>query len=137
MQRVQFYPSDDLGLLLNEEAVKSGVSVSRLVTEILEKHYGLSKNTQSIMVLTIDVLKEIEDFVGQSPSSTVFDIYTASETYRGISMTEGRKPQTIRASIGRSFVAKIGGKRFPNVSKHILNNKQVLSKNNAMMYIIQ
>lgn len=135
MQRIQFYPSKKLYDVLNEEAMKHGVSVSRLVTETLEEYYGLtSKSSVSITQLTTIVLKEIEEFVGSSNGRVQFDLNTASPSYRQICMTNGKKPSTIRASIGRSFGRKIGKEPFSHVRKCILNGNQLLSVNNALIY---
>lgn len=137
MQRIQFYPSNSLASILNAEATKSGVSVSQFVTDLLEEYYGVStKSNPSITQLTTKVIDEVAEYVRNSPKSTTFDLNTASATYRDIPMTAGKKPKTIRASIGRSFATKLGKGDFVNVQKYIVNDKQVLSVNNALMYEI-
>lgn len=138
MNRVQFYPSKTLLHVLNSEATSKGVSVSQLVNDLLEEYYGISSKTNlSITQLTVIVLKEVEDYVRtQAKANTTFDLNIASATYRTISMTCGKTPSTVRASIGRSFAAKIGKAPFQNVRKYIVNGKQQLSTNNALVYEI-
>lgn len=51
-------------------------------------------------------------------------------------MVCNKKPSTIRASIGRSFSSKIGTTPFQNVKKCLDKGKQVLSRNNALVYEI-
>lgn len=137
MQRIQFYPSNSLATILNAEAPKSGVSVSRFVTDVLEEYYEISsKGNPSITQLTTKVIDEVAEYVRNSSKSTTFDVNTASATYRDIPMTAGKKPKTIRASIGRSFASKLGKGHFVNVQKYVVNQKQVLSANNALMYEI-
>ena len=43
MQRIQFYPSEELANILNAEAQSKGVSVSTYVTDLLEGYYGMKK----------------------------------------------------------------------------------------------
>lgn len=137
MNRVQFYPSKELAERLNEEATKSGASVSKFVTELLENYYGLSKNPElTITQLTTKVLNEIELFLKENEEKgrVEFDLNMASGTYRQIDMTCGKKPSMVRASIGRSFVSKIGKPPFANVRKCLVNGTQKLSLNNALVY---
>ena len=70
---------------------------------------------------------------------------SASATYRGIEMAQfkgqTKTPKTVRASIGRSFVSKIGTAPFANVKKSMYidnkgKTKQRLSVNNALVYEI-
>lgn len=135
MQRVQFYPSEALAKILEAEAKKSGVSVSLFVTDLLNDYYGLTQKTgPTITQLTSTVLKEVEDYIKSTNGTIEFDLNLASATYRNIEMTSGKKPSTVRASIGRSFKSKIGKDPFVNVRKCIVNGKQKLSVNNALMY---
>lgn len=136
MKRIQFYPSNALASILNTEANKSGVSVSQFVTDLLEVYYGIStKSNPTITQLTSKVIDEVARYVRNETNGKPFDLNQASETYRAIPMTAGKKPQTIRASIGRSFVSKLGKGDFTDVKKYVVNGKQILSQNNALMYI--
>ena len=138
MRRIQFYPNNNLASILISEAKKRNVSVSQFITDLLEEYYGISTKTNlSVTQLTVKVIDEVAEYVRNSPPSTTFDLNKASATYRNISMTSGKKPETVRASIGRSFVSKIGKGDFINVRKYIVNGKQVLSSNNALMYEIK
>ncbi len=134
MNRIQFYPSEDLANKLNTEALTNGVSVSQFVTDLLQDYYGLSKKGLSITQLTTTVLNEVEEYLKQASSNVEFDLNKASSTYRSIDMTFGKKPSTVRASIGRSFASKIGKHPFAKVRKYVVNGKQKLSENNALVY---
>lgn len=136
MYRVQFYPNKALADILTSEATSKGVSISQLVNDLLEDYYGISSKTNiSITQLTVIVLTEVEEYLKYAKANT-FDLNTASATYRTIDMTCGKTPSTVRASIGRSFAAKIGKAPFQNVRKYIVNGKQQLSINNALVYEI-
>jgi len=137
MQRIQFYPSVTLANILNTEAQSKGVSVSTYVTDLLEEYYGLKKNTVSVTQLTATVLNEVQNYISTLPPNVPFDLNTASKTFQDIDMTCGKKPQTVRASIGRAFGAKLGKAPFANVKKYVdKNGKNILSANNALMYIV-
>lgn len=137
MRRIQFYPSTELANILNEEAQCKGVSVSTYVSDLLEDYYGMKKNGISITRLTVAVLKEVEKYIATLPPNVPFDLNKASKTFREIDMTCGKKPQTVRASIGRAFSAKLGNGAFSNVRKYQdKNGKNILSVNNALMYEI-
>lgn len=137
MNRVQFYPSPALVNLLKSDASSNGVSVSQFVTDLLEKYYGISaKKSISITQLTAIVLKEVEAYIQNKKAGERFDLYSASASYRNIDMVCNKKPSTIRASIGRSFSSKIGTTPFQNVKKCLDKGKQVLSRNNALVYEI-
>ncbi|KAB3536257.1 hypothetical protein F8154_04040 [Alkaliphilus pronyensis] len=136
MKRIQFYPSEELAIILETDAKKKGVSVSAFVTDLLNEHYGFSKkNIPNLTQLTTIVLKEVEEYLTKTEAKIQFDLNDASETYRNIEMTNGKKPSTVRASIGRSFGSKIGKEPFSNVRLSKTNDgKQNLSVNNALLY---
>lgn len=146
MLRKQFYPDSKLATMLSQDATKKGVSESILITEILNEYYGLSvKTTASVTSLTKTVLIEVEEYIRTLSPGVPFDLNMASATYREIEMAQfngqTKTPRTVRASIGRSFVSKIGEKPFDRVKKSTFtdrkgNIKQLLSSNNALMYEI-
>ena len=130
MNRVQFYPGKKLDDILSKEAKSKGVSRSKFVTDLLEDY----KAVPSITELTTIVFEEIEEYIKNGGGIIEFDLNTASSTYRNIDMTCGKKPSAVRASIGRSFAAKIGKEPFENVRKCVVDGKQKLSLNNALVY---
>ena len=140
MRRVQFYPSEELYKILTAEAAKNGVSVSKYVTAFLENYWGVSAPGTSVIDLTQKVLKEVEEYVADITSrhakAEPFALEDVSAVYREIPMTEGLKPSAVRASIGRSFKAKIGKAPFENVRVYEENGKAKLSANNALRYEI-
>ena len=134
MQRIQFYPNKELASVLEEEAKQKGVSISTFLTDLLNNYYGLIKeNGCDITNLTTQVLQDIEEYI-KTTTPDEFDLNSASKTYRSIKMTNGKKPSTVRASIGRSFKNKIGKPPFANVRPCMVNGKNKLSVNNALMY---
>lgn len=134
MQRIQFYPSAALADMLHAEAEKNGVSTSTFVTDLLSEYYGLTeKSDPNLTQLTAAVLREVEEYLKKSYNGP-FDLNSASQTYRNIDMICGKKPSTVRASIGRSFVSKIGKAPFNNVRKYQIDGVQQLSANNALVY---
>lgn len=135
MQRIQFYPDKELANVLQSEAERNKVSVSTFVTDLLKEYYGLSSR-ENKTALTRRVIQEVEDYLEQlsETDGNTFDLNKASATYRKIPMTCGGKPNPTRASIGRSFGAKVGKPPFQCIRKCIRNGKQVLSENNALVY---
>ena len=140
MRRVQFYPSDKLYKILTAEAEKNGISISKYVTDVLEGYWGVSTPGTSVIALTQKVLKEVEEYVADKTSRHVkaepFALEDVSAVYRAIPMTKGLKPSAVRASIGRSFKAKIGKAPFENVRVYKENGAAKLSVNNALRYEI-
>lgn len=146
MLRKQFYPDAKLADMLSQDATHKGVSESTLITDILNEYYGLSvKSSISVTSLTKTVLDEVEAYVKNLSVGDKFDLNTASATYRDIEMAQfkgqTKTPKTVRASIGRSFVSKIGTAPFANVQKSTYidkdgKTKQNLSVNNALIYEI-
>lgn len=137
MERIQFYPDNKLLQSLNDDAVRLGVAVSTLVSDILKRHYGLvPESTRSESELTSIVFDEVRDYVGNHSRGDVFDLLNASPTYAQIEMTYAGKPSAVRAKIGKAFARNVGSGNFPQVSVNRVNGKIVNSVNNAATYIV-
>ncbi len=139
MIRVQFYPSKELATQLNDEAKNLNISTSALVVDLLNRHYHLlPENKLSLPELTQKVLEEVAVYVKDPNSAKEFCLWSASKTFRNIEMVCDGRPQTIRASIGTSFVALVGKKEpFLNVAIVYRPDGTVKkSVNNAIMYKI-
>ena len=139
MKRIQFYPNEVLEKILNEEAQKIGVSISTLVVDLLNEHYGLvKKNTYSESQLTQIIFGELKDYVAKQNSDEEFDLLKASKTFATIEMTFAGKPSTIRAKIGKKFAALVGiPGPFEDVSiAYKTNGKVKKNINNATIYQI-
>ena len=137
MDRIQFYPGDNLLQSLNSDATRLGVAVSTLVTDILKRHYGLvPESTRSESELNSVVFDEVRDYITSHDSGDVFDLLKASPTYAQIEMTYVGKPSVVRAKIGKAFAKKIGSPPFSQVSVNKVNGKIVRSLNNAATYKI-
>ena len=139
--RIQFYPSEKLEKKLINEAEQLEVSVSILVNDLLNKHYGLIPATSlSNSELRKKLFEEISDFVTKQKPGREFDLNGASETFKHIEMVYAGKPSIIRAQIGKEFNTKYVGlvEPFINVEQVRLENgnpKRTVS-NRAAIYII-
>ena len=66
MERIQFYPSEELNEALRKESERKGVKVSVIVTDILNEHYKLSDEKEgkvSEAELEEKVFEEIEKYI--------------------------------------------------------------------------
>ncbi len=140
MERIQFYPPEDLKKVMLQDADVKGISISQLSVDILMEHYGLVVPTANKKVLSeiIDeVIDEVKAFVKKNPTGTTFDLLTASETFKNIHMVADGKPSTNRATVGKIFVSKLGKDDFKNVA--ILRTESGAAKksiNRATLYQI-
>ena len=139
MRRIQFYPSEVLEKKLEEDSRKLGVSISTLVVEVLNEHYGLvEKNTFCESQLTKIVMDELKAYIDDPQSDREFDLLKASKSFATIEMTYAGKPSTIRAKIGKKFATQVGvAGPFKNVSiVYKPNGKVKKNSNNATIYKI-
>ncbi|MBM7603049.1 hypothetical protein JOC75_001019 [Metabacillus crassostreae] len=115
------------------------MSVSILVNDVLNKHYGLIPATSlSNSELRKVIFEEVSEFVKAQREE--FDLNKASRTYREIDMVYSGKPSAIKAQIGREFNNNYVGrvKPFVNVKQVMLPNgkpKKTI-KNRAAIYAI-
>lgn len=111
MERVQFYPPENLKKLMQQDADTKQISISQLSADILMKHYGLAVPTadkRALSEIIDEVIDEVKEFVRDHPSGTTFDLLTASKTFKDIHMIADGKPSTNRATVGKVFVSKLG-----------------------------
>ena len=138
--RVQFYPSFELESKLLKESTELGVSVSVLVNEVLNKHYGLvPANALSDVQIEKIVLDEILDYVQKTSDTSEFDLNKASPTYCKIDMIYAGKPHILKARLGKCFAKLVGTGDFSNVEQVMLSNgkpKRTVG-NRAAMYRIK
>lgn len=140
MERVQFYPPEDLKKVMLQDAEVKGVSISQLSVDILMKHYGLvvpTANKKALPEIIDEVIDEVKTFVKENPAGTPFDLLTASETFKNIHMVADGKPSTNRATVGKVFASKLGKEDFKNVSV-VRNESGAIKKsaNRATIYQI-
>lgn len=137
MKRIQFYPEITLETRLDTEAKELGVSVSTLVADLLNDHYGLiPKNTLSLTQATTLVLSEVKDYIKNLKPTDEFDL-SVSPTFKSIEMVSAGKPSANRANIGRTFAKKIGKSPFSSVTiARRPNGKPKKNLNNATIYTI-
>ncbi len=138
--RIQFYPSQILERKLQEEANKANVTISTLVVDLLNHHYGLvPAQSKTNVELRKIVFAEISEFIKTRPVGEEFDLNMASKTYEHISMVYAGKPSAIKAQIGREFNSKCVAKIEPFgkvVQVRLPNGKPKLTvKNRAAIYI--
>ena len=118
MERIQFYPPEELKKIMQQEAEVRGLSISQLSVDILMQHYGLAVPAADKRALSeiIDVvMEEVKEYVINHTSGTTFDLLTASTTFKNIHMVADGKPSTNRATVGKVFVSKLGKGYFANV----------------------
>jgi hypothetical protein len=138
MRRIQFYPNQELEYKLEEEARISGMSISALVNEKLnDLYFSRDDDDHPLSVLTVQVLKEIEEYIANPDNPSEFDILSASDTFRNIAMVSKKTPSTVRASIGRSFASKVATGEYANIQQLKKDGKLILSINNAIMYKVK
>ncbi|MGJ9386108.1 hypothetical protein [Salipaludibacillus sp. CF4.18] len=118
------------------------MSVSILVNDVLNKHYGLIPATSlSNSELRKVIFEEVSEFVkAQHNGREEFDLNKASRTYRDIDMVYSGKPSAIKAQIGKEFNNNYVGrvKPFVNVKQVRLPNEKPKKtiKNRAAIYAI-
>lgn len=139
--RTQFYPSEELGKKLNNEAEQLEVSVSILVNDLLNKYYGLIPATSlSNSELRKKIFEEIAEFVTNQKRGKEFDLNEASETYKKIEMVYAGKPSSIKAQIGKEFNNKYVGLVEPFITVEqvrLENGKPKLTvSNRAAIYVV-
>lgn len=118
MERIQLYPPENLKKVMQQEAEVKGLSISQLTVDILMQHYGLAvpvENKKSLPEIIDEVIDEVKAFVKENPAGTIFDLLSASETFKNIHMVADGKPSTNRATVGKVFVSKLGKDDFKNV----------------------
>lgn len=141
--RVQFYPTERQVEKLTSEAEKQGVSISVLLTDIVNKYYGLVEpNAKTEAQLEIEVLNEIAEYVSDEKNTgTEFDLNKASKTYTEIDMTYEGKPKIVKARIGKKFAKEIGKPgRFSKVQQVFLPNgnlKRTVGNRAAIYHIVE
>lgn len=140
MERIQFYPPEDLKKMMQQDAETKGISLSQLSVDILMKHYGLAvpmADKKALSEIIDEVIDEVKEYVKDHPSGTTFDLLTASKTFKNIHMVADGKPSTNRATVGKVFVSKLGKDDFVNVE--IVRTESGAAKksvNRATMYQI-
>ncbi|MCI8660533.1 MAG: hypothetical protein HFG54_09860 [Lachnospiraceae bacterium] len=121
--RIQFYPSDELKDKLNNESNKLGVSISVLVNDILNKHYGLiPPDALTDLQIEKKVLDEILVYIKDESHMEEFDLNMASDTFSKIDMIYAGKPRILKARLGKTFAKLIGTGNYKYVKPVMLAN---------------
>lgn len=138
MERIQFYPSQELDMLLEADAKKKSVSKVVVVKDILEKYYGLvPANSPTEAELEAKVFEEIADFIATHPAGTTFDLNGASSTYSSIDMVFAGKPSSFKARLGKLFASKMNNGEFKVEQVFLPNGKpKKTTDNRASIYRI-
>jgi len=126
---------------LNNEAGQLEVSVSTLVNDLLNKHYGLIPATSlSNSELRKKIFEEISEFVTNQKPGREFDLNEASGTFKHIEMVYAGKPSIIKAQIGKEFNNKYVGLVEPFITVEqvrLENGKPKLTVGNrAAIYVV-
>ncbi|MBD5548315.1 MAG: hypothetical protein HDQ97_13090 [Lachnospiraceae bacterium] len=121
--RIQFYPSDELKDKLNNESNELGVSISVLVNDILNKHYGLvPPDALTDLEIEKKVLDEILAYIKDESHIEEFDLNMASATFSKIDMIYAGKPRILKARLGKTFAKLIGTGNYKYVKQVMLAN---------------
>lgn len=140
MNKIQFYPSDELFKAIKLNANNRDISVNALVCECLNSMLcDTSKNNSySEGDITQDVFAEIEEYISNKDEGYEFDLISASKTFANCKNKHNSKTKSIRAKIGNNFSKKIGkDKRFKNVGVAVNRNGNIKrNKQNAIIYQI-
>lgn len=139
MNKIQFYPSDELYNELLKAAEESEISLNALVCDSLAELFCNVpvRKCKSEKEFTKDVFKEIEEFISDKDVDYEFDLMTASSTYADIlNIYDANETSKARAKVGNNFAKKVGKKgRFENVAVAInRNGKTKKNRNNAIVY---
>lgn len=129
-KKIQVYPSDEVIERLKGDAEQSGKSISRIIVDIVEEHYGVVGEND---YLEDTIIEEIEDFIYYFEYYVPFELADASETFRNL---EGKNANAIKASVGRRFgkLAETGKLKDVSVRKAKIESKTMYSLNNAILY---
>ncbi len=140
MERIQYYPSVELKERMEVEAENRGVSLSQLSIDILTEYFGLAKEIKKpLPALLPQIMDEVAAFINKNDIGTEFDLLKASDTFKAIHMVAEGKPSANRASVGRSFAArvKMGVQPFNRVEPMYTDGGNLKkSANRAQMYKI-
>ena len=138
MNKIQFYPSDELYKAIKENAEAMDISVNALVCDFLTEAFCdvPERECKSERELTKIVFDEIEEFVSDVDVDYEFDLMTASPTYADIKNVFNNRTKEIRSKVGNNFAKKVGkDKRFKNVEvAKNRNGNTKRNRNNAIMY---
>lgn len=147
MERIQFYPPEELKIVMQQEADLKGISISQLSVDILMNYYGLTvsaTNKKDLSEIMDVIFEEVKQYVNEikaakgNNSEITFDLLTASSTFKNIHMVANGKPSTNRATVGKVFVSKLGEGDFKNVEIARTESGAVKkSVNRAVMYKIK
>ena len=108
MERVQYYPPEELKKCLIAEASNRNISVSLLSVDIMSEYFGLSTVVKKpLPEILPKIMDEVAEFINKNAVGEEFDLLRASATFREIHMVAEGKPSANRASVGRSFAAKV------------------------------
>lgn len=139
MNKIQFYPSDELYNELLKAAEESEISLNALVCDSLTELFCNVplRECKSEKELTKEVFDEVEKFISDKDVDYEFDLMTASNTYADIlNIYNANETSKARAKVGNNFAKKVGKEgRFKNVAVAINRNGNTKkNQNNAIVY---
>lgn len=105
------------------ESKEQDVSISGLVNDILNKHYGLvPPDTLTDLEIEKKVLDEILVYIKDESHTEEFDLNMASATFSKIDMIYAGKPRILKARLGKTFAKLIGTGNYKYVEQVMLAN---------------
>jgi hypothetical protein len=133
MARLQFVVDEHIKELLDAEAREKGTTISNIVRELVNGHYGINDSvSQQLSRKETDALifAEIEHYVKSMSIGDEFDLLMASKTFAALPMVVNGKRNTHRANIGLKFLRAVGKPPFDNLEA----DNEKLSANDAKLY---
>lgn len=136
MNKIQFYPDDDLYEALDCMSKDAGISISVLVQDFLREKLCLEpRKNRSEIDLTKDVVKDVKNFIKNKNEGFEFDLMSASETFAGIMNLYDYESTYLKKKVGRNFAKQIkDGNNIANVD--IATNRNGNTKRNQRNAII-
>lgn len=137
MNKIQFYPDDDLYEKLEEMSKDCGISISALVQDFLRDTLCLEpRKTKGEVELTKAVLSEVSKFIKDKDYGFEFDLMTASPTFASIKSLFSYESTGLKTKVGRNFAKKIADKDTSiNVAVALnRNGNKKRNQHNAIVY---
>lgn len=149
MRRIQIFPDDILFTRFQNKADELGISISKLVTDVLVKteisDYGKTESDDSEVITFSEqyekIKKAVQQFIDNNPASTEFVLSDIPE-FMAIELTtkdaEGKQLlSSMRAAIGRAFNRQVAKYEIERVGRSTGANGKLKFRYKAAVYEIR
>lgn len=137
MNKIQFYPDDDLYQKLDETSRETGLSVSAIVQDFLREALNMEpRKLKSEAEITQAVISEVVDFIKNKEEGYEFDLMMASSTFADIESFYSYESASLKVKVGRNFAKKIASEDTSiNVAVALnRNGNKKRNQHNAIIY---